>query len=66
MVKFGASCDQCGLVRNNYSTEDIYSCADCGMDLCAVCRWVTGHELVGDVCCEECSTITASCALEAR
>lgn len=65
MIRFGAKCDRCGVEHNNYSIEDVYSCNDCGLDLCAICRWLTHHVVTrtGD-CCEEHGGPAASCELE--
>lgn len=47
-VRFGAKCDNCGVVHNNYSVEDIAYCNDCEKDLCDICAEKLGHKTKED------------------
>lgn len=62
-IRFGKACDGtgCKVYYNNYDCGDILSCSDCGRDLCAVCRWITQHEVIREVCCDECPGPEAAC-----
>lgn len=56
-VRFGAACDRpgCTVVFNDYTTGDIRTCEDCGLDLCALCAAATRHVEGRDVCCCDCA-----------
>jgi hypothetical protein len=71
-IRFGAACDgpgfieggKCPVYWNNYSTEDIITCSDCGDDFCPACVLITHHLTVrslDDICCRECPGPSLAC-----
>ena len=45
-VKFGASCDHCLKVNNDYDVGDIARCEGCNHDLCDACAVRLDHSIV--------------------
>lgn len=45
-VRFGAKCDRCWVIHNDYDVGDIAWCEDCGLDLCDKCAELDKHQTI--------------------